>query len=147
MNTFGKLTASVLAFFAIYLLISNSNLLISNSNTTNQTIPAVAPSQACNVSNIELDQVNWKSLDDNPADMEHNYLVAGQITNKCQHPTGVRIAIVFRDAAGQVLQVERWVWPASIANIPPDKPYPFSIHLQAVNSASVTVTVDETHVW
>lgn len=59
--------------------------------------------------------------------IDHGHVsVVGTLTHQCAQPTGVQVKLSVYDRKGNLMDVQDQ-WPASINNIPPNKPYNFSL--------------------
>ena len=134
-----KVSVGIVAFFGFAALVGG----IPSPTTSEKFSPtagAASFASKCDTKQIGLDQVQMKK------DGTNHYQILGEITNNCDHAVGVQLALVFRDKAGNLLKVAR-PWPASIANIPSNKPFPFDLSLTLIDPDSMTATVEDTRVW
>lgn len=84
-------------------------------------LTAILPLSAvsCGSENVTLDRVR--------GEIEYGTLnVYGVLTHDCPMAVGVQLHLTVTDAAGNIVDV-RDQWPASIRNIPPNKPYSFAL--------------------
>lgn len=102
------------------------------------TIPLSA--MACGPENVKLDKLRGKT--------EYGHLnVYGILTHDCPMAVGVQLHLTVTDAAGNLVDV-RDQWPASINNIPPNKPYSFALIATAADKKTrFTVEPNAVKVW
>lgn len=76
-------------------------------------------STACGPENVKIDKLRGQ--------IEYEHLnVYGVLTHDCPMAVGVQLHLTVTDAAGNIVDV-RDQWPASVNNIPPNKPYTFAL--------------------
>jgi hypothetical protein len=81
------------------------------------TVPLA--SIACGPENVKIDKLRGQ--------IEYEHLnVYGVLTHDCPMAVGVQLHLTVTDAAGNIVDV-RDQWPASVNNIPPNKPYTFAL--------------------
>jgi hypothetical protein len=73
--------------------------------------------------------------------------IVGELVNKCGDAIGVQLHITLRDRVGKVVSTDD-AWPASTHNIPPNKPYGFTISVDEPRPADkLQVEVTELRRW
>ncbi|MGD9538501.1 MAG: hypothetical protein AB7P52_12915 [Alphaproteobacteria bacterium] len=78
---------------------------------------------------------------------EGSFVVFGKITNKCAQPVGAQLEVVFRNAKGYAVDVDRF-WPAGAHNIEPGDTFSFKRQTNAdYQAASASVRVIDVERW
>lgn len=95
---------------------------------------------ACAVSDIEIKEWSWSR--------EAGWFsVVGALVNNCAEPVAPQIQVTFRDAAGQVVNIDE-SWPAGKRNIPPKGTYAFRTESRAYATAkNLSIRVVNIRQW
>jgi hypothetical protein len=79
--------------------------------------------------------------------VEGAFVVFGEITNLCAQPIGAQLEVVFRNAKGYAVDVDRF-WPAGAHNIEPGDTFSFKRRTPAdYRAASASMRVIDVEHW
>lgn len=96
---------------------------------------------ACAVSDIQIKQANLVHRGSGG----QFSTVVGELVNGCSEATGVQLHITLRDATGRIIATGD-PWPAGVHNIPPQRPYAFTVNAAEDGGGADSLKVDVTEV-
>jgi hypothetical protein len=96
---------------------------------------------ACSVSDIQIKQANLV----HSGSGGQFSTVVGELVNGCSEATGVQLHITLRDATGRIIATGD-PWPAGMHNIPPQRPYAFTVNAAEDGGGADRLKVDVTEV-